>query len=58
MNYIRIRKAGQNIENVQVAERKENQNSAIISYATLNDGMRNIIYENVPEDGLSIIRAI
>jgi len=28
-------------ENVQIAERKENQNTIIMSYTTLNDGMHN-----------------
>lgn len=41
-----------NTENVQAAERKEDQNAAVMSYATLNDGTPNTMYENVPEDGL------
>ena len=53
-NYIRRRKATpvKNTENVQAAERKEDQNAAVMSYATLNDGTHNTMYENVPEDGL------
>ncbi|XP_008215827.1 sushi, von Willebrand factor type A, EGF and pentraxin domain-containing protein 1 [Nasonia vitripennis] len=52
--YIRLRKATpvKNTENVQAAERKEDQNAAVMSYATLNDGLPNTMYENVPEDGL------
>lgn len=41
-----------NTENVQAAERKEDQNAAVMSYATLNDGIPGTMYENVPEDGL------
>lgn len=41
-----------NTENVQAAERKEDQNAAVMSYASLNDGTPNTMYENVPEDGL------
>lgn len=54
LNYIRRRKATpvKNTENVQAAERKEDQNAAVMSYATLNDGTHNTMYENVPEDGL------
>lgn len=37
---------------MQAAERKEDQNAAVMSYATLNDGTPNTMYENVPEDGL------
>ena len=52
-HYIRRRKATpvKNPENVQVAERKEDQNAAIMSYTTLNDSTHNTMYENVPEDG-------
>ncbi|KAF7988440.1 hypothetical protein HCN44_001013 [Aphidius gifuensis] len=54
--YLRLRKATpvKNTENVQAAERKEDQNAAVMSYATLNDGTTNTnrMYENVPEDGL------
>lgn len=52
--YIHRRKATpvKNTENVQAAERKEDQNAAVMSYATLNDGTPNTMYENVPEDGL------
>ncbi|XP_014203613.1 sushi, von Willebrand factor type A, EGF and pentraxin domain-containing protein 1 [Copidosoma floridanum] len=52
--YLRLRKATpvKNTENVQAAERKEDQNAAVMSYATLNDGSPNTMYENVPEDGL------
>ncbi|KAG7211173.1 hypothetical protein KM043_010494 [Ampulex compressa] len=52
--YLRLRKATpvKNTENVQAAERKEDQNAAVMSYATLNDGIPNTMYENVPEDGL------
>ncbi|XP_029668396.1 sushi, von Willebrand factor type A, EGF and pentraxin domain-containing protein 1 [Formica exsecta] len=52
--YLRLRKATpvKNTENVQAAERKEDQNAAVMSYATLNDGTPNTMYENVPEDGL------
>ncbi|XP_058805446.1 sushi, von Willebrand factor type A, EGF and pentraxin domain-containing protein 1 isoform X1 [Phymastichus coffea] len=52
--YLRLRKATpvKNTENVQAAERKEDQNAAVMSYATLNDGSPNAMYENVPEDGL------
>lgn len=52
--YLRLRKATpvKNTENVQAAERKEDQNAAVMSYATLNDGTPNSMYENVPEDGL------
>lgn len=54
LNYIRRRKATpvKNTENVQAAERKEDQNAAVMSYATLNDGTPNTMYENVLEDGL------
>lgn len=41
-----------NTENVQAAERKEDQSAAVMSYASLNDGTTNRMYENVPEDGL------
>jgi len=37
------------VENVQ-AERKEDQNASVMSYATLNDGTHNIMY--VSEDSL------
>uniref|UniRef100_A0ABD2WSD8 Sushi, von Willebrand factor type A, EGF and pentraxin domain-containing protein 1 n=1 Tax=Trichogramma kaykai TaxID=54128 RepID=A0ABD2WSD8_9HYME len=52
--YLRLRKATpvKNTENVQAAERKEDQNAAVMSYATLNDGTTTTMYENVPEDGL------
>ncbi|KAJ8682121.1 hypothetical protein QAD02_017913 [Eretmocerus hayati] len=52
--YLRLRKETpvKNTENVQAAERKEDQNAAVMSYATLNDGTPNTMYENVPEDGL------
>ncbi|XP_063986412.1 sushi, von Willebrand factor type A, EGF and pentraxin domain-containing protein 1 [Diachasmimorpha longicaudata] len=52
--YLRLRKATpvKNTENVQAAERKEDQNAAVMSYASLNDGTTNRMYENVPEDGL------
>lgn len=52
--YLRLRKATpvKNTENVQAAERKEDQNAAVMSYASLNDGTPNRMYENVPEDGL------
>lgn len=54
MTYLFRRKATpvKNTENVQAAERKEDQNAAVMSYATLNDGTTNTMYENVPEDGL------
>lgn len=41
-----------NTENIQAAERKEDQNAAVMSYSSLNDGTSNRMYENVPEDGL------
>lgn len=47
-----------NTENVQGAVRKEDQNAAVMSYATLNDGngygMPNHanIYENIHEDNM------
>ncbi|XP_044588526.1 sushi, von Willebrand factor type A, EGF and pentraxin domain-containing protein 1 isoform X2 [Cotesia glomerata] len=52
--YLRLRKATpvKNTENIQAAERKEDQNAAVMSYSSLNDGTSNRMYENVPEDGL------
>lgn len=52
--FLRRRKATpvKNTENVQAAERKEDQNAAVMSYASLNDGIPNTMYENVPEEGL------
>ncbi|XP_015517072.1 sushi, von Willebrand factor type A, EGF and pentraxin domain-containing protein 1 isoform X1 [Neodiprion lecontei] len=52
--YLRLRKATpvKNTENVQAADRKEDQNAAVMSYASLNDGTTNTGYENVPEEGL------
>lgn len=58
--YFRLRKATpvKNTENVEGAVRKEDQNAAVMSYATLNDGnsygMPNHtnIYENIHEDNM------
>ncbi|XP_057333972.1 sushi, von Willebrand factor type A, EGF and pentraxin domain-containing protein 1 isoform X2 [Microplitis mediator] len=52
--YLRLRKATpvKNTENVQAAERKEDQNAAVMSYSSLNDNTNGRMYENVPEDGL------
>ncbi|KYM82220.1 hypothetical protein ALC53_07220 [Atta colombica] len=38
-------------ENVQVVERKEDQNAVVMSCATMNDGTHNTMYEYVSEDG-------
>ncbi|XP_046391090.1 sushi, von Willebrand factor type A, EGF and pentraxin domain-containing protein 1 [Ischnura elegans] len=51
--YIRIRKATpvRNTENIEGAERKEDRNAAVMSYATLSDGYNGTnIYENIHEN--------
>jgi hypothetical protein len=58
--YLRLRKATpvKNTENVQGAVRKEDQNAAVMSYATLNDGnsygmpTHPNIYENIHDDNM------
>lgn len=51
--YLRLRKETpvKNTENIEGATRKEDQNAAVMSYATLNDGTgnHNNIYENIHE---------
>ncbi|KAG8224127.1 hypothetical protein J437_LFUL001821, partial [Ladona fulva] len=51
--YIRLRKATpvKNTENIEGAERKEDRNAAVMSYATLSDGSNGAnIYENIIEN--------